>query len=187
MDLEGAQGMAARADDRVRPAGGGRGAASGSLREQDDRPVTTRFAAALAGHHGGQLAASAAAAARAAAKATGRSGRAEEFDAIADAGGARGAPRCQEEAGVDLVTDGEQRRDNFYSFVAEKLDGRAADDAGRDAGHRRGQGRLRADAPDARRPRLLHQQPDLRRDASRGGGRWRVDELRFVRRHTDGR
>lgn len=31
--------------------------------------------------------------------------------------------RAQEEAGVDLVTDGEQRRDNFYSFVAEKLDG----------------------------------------------------------------
>jgi 5-methyltetrahydropteroyltriglutamate--homocysteine methyltransferase len=31
--------------------------------------------------------------------------------------------RAQEEAGVDLVTDGEQRRDNFYSFVAEKLAG----------------------------------------------------------------
>jgi 5-methyltetrahydropteroyltriglutamate--homocysteine methyltransferase len=31
--------------------------------------------------------------------------------------------RLQEDAGVDLVTDGEQRRDNFYSFVAEKLDG----------------------------------------------------------------
>ncbi len=34
--------------------------------------------------------------------------------------------RCvalQEEAGVDLVVDGEQRRDNFYSFVAGKLEG----------------------------------------------------------------
>jgi 5-methyltetrahydropteroyltriglutamate--homocysteine methyltransferase len=30
---------------------------------------------------------------------------------------------AQESAGVDLVTDGEQRRDNFYSFVAEKLEG----------------------------------------------------------------
>jgi 5-methyltetrahydropteroyltriglutamate--homocysteine methyltransferase len=29
----------------------------------------------------------------------------------------------QHEAGIDIVTDGEQRRDNFYSFVAEKLDG----------------------------------------------------------------
>jgi len=31
--------------------------------------------------------------------------------------------RLQDEAGVDLVTDGEQRRDNFYSFVADKLAG----------------------------------------------------------------
>jgi 5-methyltetrahydropteroyltriglutamate--homocysteine methyltransferase len=35
----------------------------------------------------------------------------------------RDALRAQEQAGVDLVTDGEQTRDNFYSFVAEKLDG----------------------------------------------------------------
>jgi 5-methyltetrahydropteroyltriglutamate--homocysteine methyltransferase len=33
------------------------------------------------------------------------------------------ALRAQESAGADVVTDGEQRRDNFYSFVAEKLDG----------------------------------------------------------------
>jgi 5-methyltetrahydropteroyltriglutamate--homocysteine methyltransferase len=33
------------------------------------------------------------------------------------------AIRLQEDAGVDIITDGEQRRDNFYSFVAEKLDG----------------------------------------------------------------
>lgn len=31
--------------------------------------------------------------------------------------------RIQEEAGLDIVTDGEQRRDNFYSFVAGKLSG----------------------------------------------------------------
>ncbi len=35
----------------------------------------------------------------------------------------REAVRAQEEAGLDLVTDGEQSRDNFYSFVAGKLDG----------------------------------------------------------------
>jgi 5-methyltetrahydropteroyltriglutamate--homocysteine methyltransferase len=29
----------------------------------------------------------------------------------------------QDEAGVDIVTDGEQRRDGFFSFVADKLDG----------------------------------------------------------------
>jgi 5-methyltetrahydropteroyltriglutamate--homocysteine methyltransferase len=31
--------------------------------------------------------------------------------------------RHQEDVGLDLVTDGEQRRDNFFSFVAEKLAG----------------------------------------------------------------
>jgi len=33
------------------------------------------------------------------------------------------AIKLQEDAGVDVLTDGEQRRDNFYSFLAEKLDG----------------------------------------------------------------
>ena len=33
------------------------------------------------------------------------------------------ALKYQEDAGVDIVSDGEQRRDNFYSFVVEKLDG----------------------------------------------------------------
>ncbi|HJV45878.1 MAG TPA: cobalamin-independent methionine synthase II family protein [Bacillota bacterium] len=45
----------------------------------------------------------------------------EEFQRIAD----RAVLEClrvQEEAGLDLVSDGEQRRDNFVSFVAEKLE-----------------------------------------------------------------
>lgn len=33
------------------------------------------------------------------------------------------AIKLQEDAGVDVLTDGEQRRDNFYSFLSEKLDG----------------------------------------------------------------
>jgi 5-methyltetrahydropteroyltriglutamate--homocysteine methyltransferase len=45
-----------------------------------------------------------------------------EFDQIAD-DAVRDALRLQESAGVDIVTDGEQRRDNFYSFVSDKLDG----------------------------------------------------------------
>jgi 5-methyltetrahydropteroyltriglutamate--homocysteine methyltransferase len=35
----------------------------------------------------------------------------------------RDVVRLQEEAGCDIVTDGEIRRDNFYSFVAGSLDG----------------------------------------------------------------
>jgi 5-methyltetrahydropteroyltriglutamate--homocysteine methyltransferase len=45
-----------------------------------------------------------------------------ELDRIAD-GAVRDLVRLQEEAGCDLITDGELRRDNFYSFVAQKLDG----------------------------------------------------------------
>jgi 5-methyltetrahydropteroyltriglutamate--homocysteine methyltransferase len=45
-----------------------------------------------------------------------------EFDRVADAA-VRDVVRLQEQAGCDLVTDGELRRDNFYSFVADKLAG----------------------------------------------------------------
>lgn len=45
-----------------------------------------------------------------------------EFESIAhDA--TQEALRMQEEAGVDIVTDGEQRRDNFYSFIAGHIEG----------------------------------------------------------------
>jgi 5-methyltetrahydropteroyltriglutamate--homocysteine methyltransferase len=46
----------------------------------------------------------------------------EEFERVAD----EEVRRCvghQVEAGVDVVVDGEHRRDNFYSFVTDKLDG----------------------------------------------------------------
>jgi len=46
----------------------------------------------------------------------------EEFQKVADKAVLE-TLRYQDEAGVDIVSDGEQRRDNFYSFVVEKLDG----------------------------------------------------------------
>jgi 5-methyltetrahydropteroyltriglutamate--homocysteine methyltransferase len=33
------------------------------------------------------------------------------------------AVKYQEDAGVDIISDGEQRRDNFYSFICHRLDG----------------------------------------------------------------
>src|SRR5436190_2174985 len=45
-----------------------------------------------------------------------------EFNRIADEA-VLVAVKYQEDAGVDIVTDGEMRRDNFYSFVVEKLSG----------------------------------------------------------------
>jgi methionine synthase II (cobalamin-independent) len=44
------------------------------------------------------------------------------FDRIAD-DEIRRCVQLQVEAGVDIVVDGEHRRDNFYSFVTDKLDG----------------------------------------------------------------
>ena len=46
----------------------------------------------------------------------------EEFNRLADEA-VLAAVKYQEDAGVDIVTDGEMRRDNFYSFVVEKLAG----------------------------------------------------------------
>ena len=45
-----------------------------------------------------------------------------EFDAVAD-DEVRRCVAIQEDAGVDIVVDGELRRDNFYSFITDKVDG----------------------------------------------------------------
>ena len=52
---------------------------------------------------------------------TGKMTRAQ-FDAVAD-GEVRRTIAIQEEAGLDFVVDGEHRRDNFYSFITEKVEG----------------------------------------------------------------
>jgi len=44
------------------------------------------------------------------------------FNVIADEE-VRRCVRIQVEAGVDVVVDGEQRRDNFYSFITDKVEG----------------------------------------------------------------
>ena len=46
----------------------------------------------------------------------------KEFDAIADEE-IRRTVRIQEEAGMDILVDGEHRRDNFYSFITDKVEG----------------------------------------------------------------
>ena len=46
----------------------------------------------------------------------------DDFNAVAD-GEVLACIRAQEEAGVDIISDGEQRRDNFYSFTVDKLTG----------------------------------------------------------------
>lgn len=46
----------------------------------------------------------------------------EEFDSLT-ASAVQDALRLQEQAGVDIVSDGEQGRDNFYSFITAAVDG----------------------------------------------------------------
>ena len=45
-----------------------------------------------------------------------------EFNSIADAAVLESL-KLQEENGVDIVSDGEQRRDNFYSFITDSIEG----------------------------------------------------------------
>ena len=46
----------------------------------------------------------------------------QAFDAVADEE-VRRTVRIQAQAGLDIVVDGEHRRDNFYSFLTEKVEG----------------------------------------------------------------
>ena len=45
-----------------------------------------------------------------------------EFDQVADEEVVR-TVRLQEKAGLDIIVDGEHRRDSFYSFVTDKVEG----------------------------------------------------------------
>ncbi len=92
--------------------------------------------------------------------------------------------RLQTEIGVDFVTDGELRRDNFYSFVAEKLSGvqlmtlaEMLDVVEDKAGFERLLQTLDVPAFSLSNPtctgKIGRQQPLA------------VDELRFIRRHTE--
>ena len=44
------------------------------------------------------------------------------FDGVADEE-VRRTVKIQEDAGLDILVDGEHRRDNFYSFITEKVEG----------------------------------------------------------------
>ena len=107
----------------------------------------------------------------------------EEFDRVADRAVVE-TVRLQEEAGVDIVTDGEQRRDNFYSFVASKLTGvrlmtlaEMLDIVEDKAGFERLLQTLDVPAYAIRNPTCIGK-VERRRPLA-------VDELRFLRRCTD--
>ena len=106
-----------------------------------------------------------------------------ELDRVADEAVVE-VVRLQEQAGCDLITDGELRRDNFYSFVARKFDGvrlmtlaEMLDVVDDKVGFERLLQTLDAPAYAISHPtcvgRLERREPLA------------VDDLRFLRRHTD--
>ncbi|HTQ10259.1 MAG TPA: vitamin-B12 independent methionine synthase, partial [Fimbriimonadaceae bacterium] len=106
-----------------------------------------------------------------------------EFDKVAD-GAVLEILKLQDEAGIDIVTDGEQRRDNFYSFVSEKLDGvrlmslaEMLDYVEDKAGFEKLLQSLDVPAYSINNPTCVGRISRLKPLA--------VDEVRFLRRHTD--
>ena len=106
-----------------------------------------------------------------------------EFDRFAD-GDVVELLRLQEKLGCDIVTDGELRRDNFYSFVSEKLAGvrlmtlaEMLDVVEDKAGFERLLQTLDVPAYSISSP-VCAGKIDRRQPLA-------ADDLRFVRRHTD--
>ena len=93
----------------------------GASDSQPDRGGQHDTNALISGDHSGQLAQVHSANSGPPQKTVGEI-TSDEFDAVADQE-VLAALRLQEDAGVDIVTDGEQRRDNFYSFAVDKLSG----------------------------------------------------------------
>jgi 5-methyltetrahydropteroyltriglutamate--homocysteine methyltransferase len=107
----------------------------------------------------------------------------EEFNRVADEA-VRRCVQIQLDAGVDIIVDGEQRRDNFYSFITDKVSGtrlmslaEMLDTVEDKAGFEEMLTTLDVPASAIRNPtcigKLLRREPLA------------VDELRFVRQLTD--
>ena len=87
---------------------------------------------------------------------------AQDFERVADEEVRRMRP-LQVEAGVELVVDGEHRRDNFYSFVTEKVDGTRLMSLAEMLDTVEDKSGFEEMLDDPRRPGLGDPQPDLRR------------------------
>ena len=107
----------------------------------------------------------------------------DDFNAVAD-GEVLACIRAQEEAGVDIISDGEQRRDNFYSFTVDKLTGMQLMKVSELLDHSRDRARmeetLRAlDVPSfAIKSAIVVDRLESRHGLT-------LDELAFMREHTD--
>ena len=107
----------------------------------------------------------------------------DDFNSVAD-GEVLACIRAQEEAGVDIISDGEQRRDNFYSFTVDKLTGMQLMKVSELLDHSQDRARmeemLRAlDVPSfAIKSAIVVDRLEKRNGLA-------LDELAFMREHTD--
>ena len=107
----------------------------------------------------------------------------DDFNAVAD-GEVLACIRAQEEAGVEIISDGEQRRDNFYSFTVDKLTGMQLMKVSELLDHSQDRARmeemLRAlDVPSfAIKSAIVVDRLEKRNGLA-------LDELAFMREHTD--
>ncbi len=108
---------------------------------------------------------------------------AAEFDAVADQE-VIAALRAQEGAGVDILSDGEQRRDNFYSFAVDKLSGMQLMKVSDLLDYAKDRARLEEVLRGLDVPAFAIKSPIVVGKIAKRDG-LALDELAFVKRHTD--
>ena len=111
----------------------------------------------------------------------------DEFNAVAD-GEVLACIRAQEDAGVDIISDGELRRDNFYSFAVDKLTGMQLMKVSELLDYSRDRARMEEMLRALDVPSFAIKSPIVvdRIDKRQGLG-LALDELAFLREHTDRR
>ena len=108
---------------------------------------------------------------------------ADEFNAVADTA-VLSALKAQEEAGVDLLSDGEQRRDNFYSYVVGKIAGMQLMQVSQLLDYAKDRARLEETLRALDVPAFAIKSPIVTEKIAAKEG-LSLDELAFVKQHTD--
>ena len=107
----------------------------------------------------------------------------DEFNAVADMA-VLSALKAQEDAGVDLLSDGEQRRDNFYSYVVGKIAGMQLMKVSELLDYAKDRARLEETLRALDVPAFAIKSPIVTEKIAAKEG-LSLDELAFVKRHTD--
>ena len=107
----------------------------------------------------------------------------DEFNAVADKAVLE-VLKAQDEAGTDIVSDGEQRRDNFYSYVVGKIAGMQLMKVSELLDYARDRARLEEQLRALDVPAFAIKSPIVVDKISTSGG-LSLDELAFLKQHTD--